>query len=49
MVKESGVCEPAVWDSQDLPFVLYASGSMENPEMDCSFPSWLSSLCVVDA
>ncbi len=41
MVKESGVFEPAVLDSEDLLFMLYTSGSTWYPERDCSFPRWL--------
>jgi acyl-coenzyme A synthetase/AMP-(fatty) acid ligase len=35
VVKESGGCEPAVWDSEDLLFkvlMLYTSGSTGNPK-----------------
>jgi acetyl-CoA synthetase len=32
MVKESGECEPAVLDSEDLLFMLYTSGSTGNPK-----------------
>jgi acetyl-CoA synthetase len=32
MIKESGMCEPAVLDSEDLLFMLYTSGSTGNPK-----------------
>lgn len=32
MIKESGECEPAVLDSEDLLFMLYTSGSTGNPK-----------------
>ncbi|KZS17455.1 Acetyl-coenzyme A synthetase 2, mitochondrial-like protein [Daphnia magna] len=32
MAKESGECEPAVMDSEDLLFMLYTSGSTGNPK-----------------
>jgi acetyl-CoA synthetase len=32
MLKESGECEPAVLDSEDLLFMLYTSGSTGNPK-----------------
>lgn len=32
MSKESGECEPAVLDSEDLLFMLYTSGSTGNPK-----------------
>lgn len=32
ILKESGECEPAVLDSEDLLFMLYTSGSTGNPK-----------------